>query len=67
MWAGFFNWLDEMTFVLADLWSFLTTPLNGDNSADFINFATTPLFILTAGSLATALVMKVIHMLNPLT
>lgn len=65
MFNYFFGWLSSLMTPLSNLWVWLTTPLTTTQGA--LQLFTMPISWLSIGAVGIVLVMKVIHILNPLS
>lgn len=63
---NFFVWLDRTTYALSDMRIWLITPLNSDNTS-VVSYASTPLALFVISTIFIVLIMKVIHVFNPLS
>ena len=61
---GFFGWIDSLLIGFQSLWEFLITPLSNSGYHDWF---TTPLTIISVGSIGAILALKSIHMINVLS
>lgn len=64
-WFNFFVWLDRTTYALGDMWRWLITPLNSSNTS-VVSYASTPLALFVVSTIFVVLIMKIIHVFNPL-
>lgn len=64
MWHGFFIYMDKLFIFMNDLRKWLTTPLVDLGGLGGI---TTPLSIMSISVITLVLIMKIIHVLNPVS